>query len=577
MGSTHLRTATALTVIALASGAVARGQSLAPQAAPAAPTQAAPSAVTQAPPPGTGQAPGPVKRLSLDDAVRLALEQNLNLQVQRLEPQTQDLLISQVKTAYTPLFSTSLVGTSDDSPVNSFLSGATGTLTNNSFQAVVSAQQQFSWGGNLGIDWNTSRQETNSAYSSPNPVLRGSLNFAYTQPLLRNFKIDSTRQQLLVTQKNREISDVQLQETILSTVRDVKASYWDLAYAVASLRVQRQSLELAQESLKNNRSRVDIGTMAPIDIVEAEAEVAQREEAVILAEAAVTRAEDALRALVFDPATPDFWTMRLELTEQPAFAAQVIDLDAAITNAMANRTDLLQAKKNIEASDINIRYFRNQVLPDLNLEAGYGVTGQGGTLYNFGDGFPPTVIGRLDEGYGTVMSRMFRNDFPNWSLAVRVGYPLGRSNAEAGLARARVEYQQSQIQLRNLELQVVTQVREVARQVNTNRKRVDSTRASQQLAARRLEAEQKKFAAGMSTSFFVIQAQRDLAQAQNAALQAVLDYNRSLVDFDTVQQAPVGGSTGGVSVVSVAGSGSLTSTLTGPTSAANRNAASARF
>src|SRR5690606_18909046 len=131
------------------------------------------------------------------------------------------------------------------------------------------------------------------------------------------------RQQLLVSQKNREMSDVQLQQTILSTTRGVKSAYWDLAYAVASLGVQRQSLELAQESLRNNKARVDIGTMAPIDIVEAEAEVAQREEAVLLAEAAVTRSEDALRALVFDPQTPDFWSMRLELTEQPTFQTQV--------------------------------------------------------------------------------------------------------------------------------------------------------------------------------------------------------------------------------------------------------------
>ncbi len=543
MGQTNLRIVTALTVVALAFGASASAQS--PQ--PAAPGQEA------------AQPPGPVKRLSLTDAVQLALEQNLSLQVQRLDPQAQDLTISQVKSAWTPLFSTSLLTSNSNSPVNSFLSGATDKLTNDSFQAVVSAQQQFPWGGNLGIDWNSSRTRSNSSFSSPNPSLRGEISLSYTQPLLRNFKIDSVRQQLLVSRKNREISDVQLQQAVLTTTRSVKSAYWDLAYAVASLGVQRQSLELAQESLRNNRSRVEIGTMAPIDIVEAEAEVAQREEAVLLAEAAVTRAEDALRALVFDPTTPDFWTMRLELTDQPTFQAQTIDLNTAVASAMANRTDLQQARKNIESSDINIRYFRNQVLPDVNVQAGYGVTGQGGTQYNFGSGFPPTVIGRLDEGYSKVLSRMFGRDFPNWSVALNVGYPLGRSSAEAGLARARIQYQQSQIQLRNLELQVATQVREVARQVNTNRKRVDSTRAARQLAERRLEAEQKKFAAGMSTSFFVIQAQRDLSQARNAELQAVLDYNRSLVDFETVQQAPVSGTGAGVSVVSVSGAASGTS------------------
>jgi outer membrane protein TolC len=541
MGRIHLRTVALLTAFALASGAQAWAQSSPQQPPPGAPSAA--------------PAPGPVKRISLDDAVQLALEQNLNLQVQRLDPQVQEQTVRQVRTAWTPLFTTSVVTSNSKSPVSSFLSGATDTLTNDSFQAVVSAQQQLPWGGNFAIDWNSSRTESNSAFSSPNPSLRGEISLSYTQPLLRNFRIDGVRQQLLVSQKTREISDVQLQQAVITTTRAVKSAYWDLAYAVNSLGVQRQSLELAQESLRNNRSRVEIGTMAPIDIVEAEAEVAQREEAVLLAEAAVTRAEDALRALVFDPTTPDFWEMRIELTDQPTFQAQAIDLQAAVANALANRTDLLQAKKNIEASDINIRYFRNQILPDVNVQAGYGVTGQGGTQYRFGDGFPPAIEGRLDEGYGKVLSRMFGRDFPNWSVALQVGYPLGRSNAEAGLARARIQYQQSQIQLRSLELQVATQVREIARQVNTNRKRVDSTRAARQLAERRLEAEQKKFAAGMSSSFFVIQAQRDLAQARNAELQAVLDYNRSLVDFETVQQAPVGGSAGSVSVVSTGGLG----------------------
>jgi len=149
-----------------------------------------------------------------------------------------------------------------------------------------------------------------------------------------------------------------------------------------------------------------------------------------------------------------------------------------------------------------------------------------------------------------VLSRMLSNDFHNWSFAVTVGYPIGRSSAEAGLARAKVSYSQSVLQMRNMELSVATQVREVVRTLNTNRKRVDATRASRDLAQRKLEAEQKKFQAGMSTNFQIIQAQRDLAAARNAELQAVLDYNRSLVDFETVQEAPVNG--GGIALASAA-------------------------
>jgi outer membrane protein TolC len=497
----------------------------------------------------SGQGPAnPVRRLSVDDAVKLALEQNLNLQVQRLDPQLQDLAIAQVKSAWTPIVSSTMTDSSSTSPTSSFFSGTTtDSAVSDTFRVAVQAQQLMPWGGNYNVTWNNNRGKTNSIFDSPNPSLSANVSATYTQPLLRNFKIDGTRQQLLISKKNREMSDVQLRQTVLATVRSVKSAYWDLAYAVENLKVQQQSLEVARESLKNNKSRVNIGTMAPIDIIEAEAEVARNEEAVILAEAAISRAEDALRQLVFDPKGPDFWTQTFELTDQPTFQAQAVDVEAAVRNALEKRTDLLTMRKTLEANDVNIRYFRNQILPDLNVQAGYGLSGQGGTVINFQPNtFPPIETSRDVAGYSTVLSRMLGNDFHNWSLAVTVGYPIGRSNAEAGLARARISYSQSELQLRTLELSVATQVREVARTLNTNRKRVDVTRASRALAERKLEAEQKKFQAGMSTNFFVIQAQRDLATARNTELQAILDYNRSLVDFETVQEAPVGAGGGSV-------------------------------
>jgi outer membrane protein TolC len=446
--------------------------------------------------------------------------------------------------------SSTISNSSSTSPVSSFFSGATNQLVNDRFGLSVQANQQLPTGGNYNVTWNNNRAKSNSVFDSPNPSLGANLTATFTQPFLRNFKIDGTRQQLLIGRKNREMTDVDLRQAVLTTVRNVKNAYWDLAYAVENLKVQQQSLDIARESLRNNKSRVNIGTMAPIDIIEAEAEVARNEESVIVAEAQITRSEDALRQLIFDTKAPDFWTTTFELTDPPTFRAQEVDVNAAVRNALDKRTDIVNMRKNLEASDINIRYFKNQVLPDLNVQAGYGLTGQGGTAYQFTDTFPPVPISVVDTGYGTVLSRMFSNDFHNWSLAVTVGYPIGRSNAEAGLARAKVAHSQSVLQLRTLELSVATQVREVARTLNTNRKRVDATRASRDLAQRKLEAEQKKFQAGMSTNFQVIQAQRDLAAARNAELQAILDYNRSLVDFETVQEAPVNG--GGISLATAA-------------------------
>lgn len=499
--------------------------------------------------PAAGQAQpqqgGTTLRLSMEDAVRLALENNLSLQVQRINPQLQDLNVDQVKTAWTPNLTFNLNQTNRTSPVSSFLAGAEDKLTRDSTTTSAGAAQELPWyGGSYRVTWDTSRTESNSVYDSPNPSAGSTLNFSFSQPLLRDFKIDTPRQQLMVSKKNREISDIDLQQTVLSTVRSVKYAYWDVKAAVAALQVARQSFDLAQEQLRNNRSRVEIGTMAPIDVVEAEAEVARREESVIVAEGSVKRAEDRLRTLIVDPKAPDFWAIGFELTAEPVFAPLAVDVNGAVQTALDKRTDLRQFRKNLEITDVNIQYYKNQTLPDLTANLSYGTTGQGGTKKNFGSGFPPPVLDEIQEGFGTVMSRLLSGDYPNWTFAIQLSYPIGRSSAESSLARTRLQLEQAQIQLREAELGVVTQVRDVARNVDTNQKRLASTQASRRLAQRRLEAEQKKFAAGMSTNYAVFQAQRDLADAQYSELVALLDYNRSLIDFETVQEAPTaGGST----------------------------------
>jgi outer membrane protein TolC len=500
---------------------------------PRADAQGAPGAAAQA---------GPVRRLSLDDAVATALEQNLDLQVQRINPQLQDLTVAQVRTAYAPNFTTEVNLLGQTQPPSSFLSGGTTRITNNrsTFDFGVAAQAPWR-GGSYQAGWNNGRTTSNNIFTNFNPQLTTSMSLSYTQPLLRNFTIDGTRQQLLVSRKNREISDVQLRGSIANTVRSVKNAYYDLMYAISNLAVQRQSLELAEQSLKDNRARVEIGTMAPIDIVQAEAEVATREESVILAEAQIERAQDALRTLVYSPSTPEFWNARIEPTETITFTATPVNPEAAVTRALKERTDLDTARKNLENADVNVRYYRNQTLPDVNATLNYSAQAVGGTQLVRGAGFPGPVTGTIDKSYGSTLGEAFTGDFPAWTFAVQIGYPVGRSNAEAQLARTRLQQQQQQKQLDSLEMQITAQVREYARQVQTNAKRVEATRASRVLAERRLEAEEKKFQAGMTSSFFVLQAQRDLNVARNNELSALVEYAKSAVNYEAVQQAPLGG------------------------------------
>jgi outer membrane protein len=499
------------------------------------------------------------RRLTVEDAVKLALEHNLGVQVARVTPQIQDFSIAQARANWAPTLTSSVLTNSNTQPPRNIFAGGQTAVTDERTSGGFGVQQNLPWGGGFySANWNSNRSTTSNIFTSFDPTLSSNVNLTFVQPLLRNFNIDAIRQQVLIGHKNREIADIDLQETIANTSRSVRNAYWDLSFAIASLDVQNQSLELARESLRNNRARVEIGTMAPIDIVEAEAEVALREEAVILAEAQIQRAEDNLRALIYDPAMPDFWTIKIVPADMPPFQPITVSIDEAVRTALDRRTDLRSTRKSLEANDVSIRYFRNQTLPDVNAQVDYGLSGLGGTNLQRGIGplGPGTgdILNRTQRSFGSVLGDLFNNRFPVWTVSLNIGYPIGTSTAEAGLARARLQHSQAQTQLKNQQLQVATQVRDVGRQVQTNQKRVEATRASRQLAERRLEAEEKKFQAGMSTSFFVFQAQRDLSQARANELRAITDYNRSLVDFETVQEAPLGG--GGSAAGIITGGGS---------------------
>jgi len=497
----------------------------------------------QAPPIAT--APGAqTRQLTIDEAVRLALDNNLGIQIARINPQVQDLAVALARAAWVPTFTTQVQGSSATTPNASFLTASTtgqDATTNRRVLSNVGVTQQTPWGGNYSVGWDSSRATTTNLFSNFSPQLNSTLSLDIRQPLLRNFHIDALRQQVIVSEKDRDISDIQTQQTVATTSRAVKNAYWDLAYANASLTVQQQSLDLANESLRETNARINIGSEPPIDAVQAEAEVAAREQAVIVAQAQIENAEDNLRALVFNQSSPDFWTTNVIPSDLPAFQPMAVDVDGVVRNALQMRTDLLAQRKSLEASDITIDYYRNQTLPDVTAQFDYGLTGLGGTQFVRGAGFPGPITGQSQRSFASVLGDLFGNQFPSWTLGLNVSYPIGRSPMDANLARARLQTSQAETQLKNAELQVVTQVRNVARQVTTNSKLVESTRAARVLQEQKLDAEQKKLAAGTSTNFLVFQAQRDLAQARNDELNAILAYNRAIVDLETVQVAPVAG------------------------------------
>jgi outer membrane protein len=491
-------------------------------------------------PGASSQPPGLVRRLSMDDAVKLALEQNVGIQVERLNPQIQDITVAQARTGWIPNLTSSLTNNSQNQPSTSALSGGQTKISDDQFSTQIGLAQTLKTGGNYSVGWNSARQSSSNTFANYDPLLSSNLAFSITQPLLRNYKIDNLRQTLETSRKDRETADVQLQSTIIATTRNVKNAYWELAYQIDNLKAQQQSLDLAKRLLADNEKRVQIGTMAPIDIVEAQSEVARNEVTVIGAEAGIKQAEDRLRALIFDPTMPDFWTVSLEPSESMPFAAQAVDAEAAVRRALANRTDVQISKNGLARDEISIRYFRNQTLPDVSALATYRSNAVGGVVLSPLTAIPleGTVARTIasERGFGSVLGDVLANSFPTWTVGVTVSYPIGTSFSETNLARARLQHSQAETELKNLELQIATEVRDAARQVQTNQKRVDSVRVARELAERRLEAEEKKFAAGIQISFFVFQAQRDLSQARTVEIRALADYNKSLVDFEAIQE-----------------------------------------
>jgi outer membrane protein len=481
----------------------------------------------------------PTLELSLDEAVKRALENNADIAVARYDPESAVENIRGAQGYYDPFLSSTLYKSSTDSPQTSFFSGAS-TISSKQTVWNFGLDQALPTGGNFSLSFNNNKSDTNNVFNTFNPTFNSNLNASLSQPLLRNFHSDAARAQIRIAKKNREISDVQFRQTVTNTVANVKALYYNLIYAIDNLGAARKSLDLASKLLGENEIRVKVGTMAPLDIVSARSEVASREEGVIVAESALFDAEDSLKQALFTESKDVTWTLRVLPKDRPTADPIPVDVEAAIRTAFEKRTDIVAARKGLERADISLGQARNQKLPQLDLVASYGGSGVGGTLLRDTNGDPlPTPI---PGGYGDATSQVFANDFPTWRVGFNVSYSLMNRQAKASAALARISKEQAEASFRRLLLNAAVEIRSAGRGVETNFKRVASSKAARVLAAERLDAEQKKFEAGMSTNFFVTQAQRDLTVAEVAELRAILDYRISLTTYERSQEAGIGGS-----------------------------------
>lgn len=486
------------------------------------------------------QAPAPSAaplRLTVDEAVKMALENNVDLKAARYEPQIGDMRVAAASALFKPTVSTAVNKNNELAPPSSLLfptATRTDVVTSN-----VGLNQKLPWfGTTYNVGWNTSHTSSDSFLNSFNPLMRSGLQFNVSQPLLKDLFVDAARTNVSVSRNNRQIADTRVREAVTRTTAGVKAAYWALVSARANVDARRAALQLAEELVRVNEAKVDVGQSPPLDLVSAQAEVSSNQEQVIVAETAVRQSEDRLRVLIFDAARRDVWNIALAPTDAPPVATPAIDVEAAVTNALRDRTDLSRARKDIENANLALRLAGNQKLPDVRVNASYIASGLGGTEVLRTGGFPGTIVGPGQViGFGNILDQLFKSDFPTWAVGVSVSYPIGQSADDANQARSRLEAEQAAQRVRSAEGRVIQQVRDAAWKVEMNAKRLETVRAGREFAEQRRDVEQKRFDVGMSTSFLVIQAQRDLAQARQNELAAILAYDLSLVDFEAVQQA----------------------------------------
>jgi outer membrane protein TolC len=472
----------------------------------------------------------------MNEAVAMGLEHNLQLKGDRMEVDIADQSVVGARAAYLPQLSASLRQNSNRSVPSDFTQGVT-DITSQGRSVAATVQQLVPWfGGSYSASWQGNRNTTDRIGSSFNPELGSSLSLSFSQPLWRNFKTDSTRVNVESSQINRSIADLTLQSRIVLMEVTVKGAYLNYVAAVERRKVAQQNFDISEQSLRNARARVEVGQSPQIDVVQAEAQVARDRESLISTEAAIGTAEDSLRQLILDPSRPDYWQVRLETTDTIQVTPFQVDTEAAMKNALANRLDLLALRQNLSITDLQLELNRNLTRPDMRVDLGYSTRGTGGSQFEFGEGFPPPVVSRADRGFGSALGDTFTGAYPSWSAALVVGYPIGQTAQKAAVARTEIQKRQSDLDIKSLELQIARDVREAARQLQNSYERVQAARTAREASQTQLDAEDRRFQVGLSTTLDQQIRQQQLAGARLAELQAMIDYNRAIINFERVQK-----------------------------------------
>ena len=481
-------------------------------------------------------------RVALKDAIKMALQNNLTIAIQEYESENYEQRMIGDRGAYDPNMTFSLATTSrtnpNTSPFNQSIGGS-GNLTNKSLQWSFGLSQVLPTGANYSMSYSTNRatSNSNSTYFTPSYGLNMTMNF--TQPLLRNFRINSTKRQIRITKLDANSNDITFEDSVTAVIKSVQDAYWDLVFAIRNHEILRNSLELAKVQLDNNRRKVEIGTLAPIEITSAEATVSQRDQSLIAGLERIHVLENNLKRLLSRSSQADIWDKILVPTDEPTYTKVDIQLGEAIQSAIENRPELRKMRNELTKMDVNESFYRNQKRPSVDFVASFGSTGTAGGLSPAGqsctigrnpDGsaiLGPCVSADFIGGMGTAAGQVLGMDFTNWSVGAQVTIPLRNRSNESQLAQQLIAKRKYQKQLSDQEQAIQVEVRNAYQAIETNRQRVNTAEKGVQLAKEQLDGENKRFEAGLSTTFLVLDRQDRYQQAEGTYLQALVDYRKT--------------------------------------------------
>ncbi|MGE0160215.1 MAG: TolC family protein [Gemmatimonadales bacterium] len=473
--------------------------------------------------------------MTLEQAIDRALETNLDIQSARIGPRMQAYSLQAARAAFAPTLSSNYSYQNRTNQSTSQLDGGART-TNETHTLNTSIQQAVPWyGGRFGLGFNNSRTSTDNSFSTLNPSYSSRLSLDYTQPLLSGLKTDDQRTALQTQEIQGNITELQLDSRVDNITEQVRQAYWGLRAAIEQIEIQRQSLAQAQQLLEDNQVRVRLGTMAQIQVIQAEAQVASAEQSLLNAEVQWRNQELVFKSLLIGGADDPLLYQTVNPVDFPVIDDQEVDIQAAIDRALSERNDIQQVRQERRIAELDLEVTENNRLPELNLSASYQLAGVGGTEYDrSGLGGAPVLVDR--GGYSDALNSIAGFDVPTWNVGLTFSYPLGMRSAKANLERARLSMEQRDLAIRSQELAIVTEVTNAGLAVTDTRLQLAAATRSRELAEQSAEAEVTRFNAGVATNFEVTTAQDSLTSARLSELRAMINHINAIAEFERVQR-----------------------------------------